>query len=283
MEEVFARREMLSRDRLRELSARSNLRGFIQVGSHLGAIVLTGIALLLTWGTWWAVPVFILHGVLLNFLYAGQHELSHATVFTSKGLNEWLGRAFGFLLIYPRDFDQIQHFAHHRFTSVWGQDGELQRPPYDMRSYLLWMLGPTYWYSRIARIFRLSSGKVIEYYIPERRKADVIREARYHLAGYAIIAVASFATGSWAAVTYWIAPMFLTKVVHQLQNTIEHLRMSRTRRSTPVPPGRTRSCAGWRGTCSTIPPITRFRACPATISRASTRQSSPITDADRRR
>ena len=223
MEEVFARREMLSRDRLRELSARSNLRGFIQVGSHLGAIVLTGIALLLTWGTWWAVPVFILHGVLLNFLYAGQHELSHATVFTSKGLNEWLGRAFGFLLIYPRDFDQIQHFAHHRFTSVWGQDGELQRPPYDMRSYLLWMLGPTYWYSRIARIFRLSSGKVIEYYIPERRKADVIREARYHLAGYAIIAVASFATGSWAAVTYWIAPMFLTKVVHQLQNTIEHL------------------------------------------------------------
>ena len=223
MDEVFARREMLTREQLRELATRSNLRGCLQVGSHLGAIVITGTGISMTWGSWWVVPFFILHGILLNFLYAGQHELSHATVFTNKAVNEWLGRAFGFILLYPRDFDQIQHFAHHRFTQVWGQDGELQRPPYDMRSYLLWMLGPTYWYSRVRRILRFSFGTVTEYYIPDRRKPDVIREARYHLVSYGIIAVVSVATGSWLAVTHWIAPMFLTKVVHQLQNTIEHL------------------------------------------------------------
>lgn len=223
MDEVFARREMLTRDQLRALATKSNMRGLVQVGSHLGAIAVTGVLLTLTWGTWLVVPVFILHGVLLNFLYAGQHELSHATVFTSKAANEWLGRAFGFVLFYPRDFDQIQHFAHHRYTQVWGQDGELQRPPYDMRSYLLWVIGPTYWYSRIRRIIRFSFGVVTEYYIPDRRKPDVIREARYHLAGYAAIAALSVATGSWIAITHWIAPMFLTKIVHQLQNTIEHL------------------------------------------------------------
>lgn len=226
MDEVFARREMLTRAQLRELATRSNVRGCLQVGSHLGALVATGVGISWAWGSWWVVPFLVSHGILLNFLYAGQHELSHATVFTNTSVNEWLGRLFGFLLFYPRDFDQIQHFAHHRHTQVWGQDGELQRPPYDMRSYLLWMLGPTYWYSRLRRLVRFCFGVVTEYYIPDRRKPDVIREARYHLLGYGVIAVVSLATGSWLAITHWIAPMFLTKVVHQLQNTIEHLGLS---------------------------------------------------------
>jgi fatty acid desaturase len=64
---------------------------------------------------------------------------------------------------------------------------------------------------------------VTETYIPERRKADIIREGRWHVAGYAIIAAASLASGSWIAVTYWLAPMVAMKFTHQLQNTIEHL------------------------------------------------------------
>ena len=87
---------------------------------------------------------------MINFLYAGQHELSHSTVFKTKRLNEIFGRLFGFILIYPRDFDQIQHFAHHRYTQDWEGDGELARERYTLTSYLLWVLGPTYWYTRVA-------------------------------------------------------------------------------------------------------------------------------------
>ncbi len=61
---------------------------------------------------------------------------------------------------------------------------------------------------------------------PSRPGGGVIREARIHLALYAGIAVASVAAGSWAAVVYWLAPMVLTKAVHQMQNTIEHLGLS---------------------------------------------------------
>ena len=225
MDEVFARRDLIESSALRSLSARSDRAGWVQIASHVGAILLTGAALWSTLGTFWAVPVFLLHGVLINFLYAGQHELSHWTVFRTRWLNEWFGRLFGFVLLYPRDFDQIQHYAHHRHTQDWQRDGELGRPPYDLRSYLLWLFGPTYWWSRIARIARLASGRVIEPYIPEGRRADVIREARWHAAGYAAILVASFAAGSWAFLTLWLAPMMVTKVAHQLQNTIEHLGM----------------------------------------------------------
>jgi fatty acid desaturase len=223
MDEVFGRRDMIAPDKLKALSVKSDARGAARVGGYLGALVLSGSALYFAWGSWYAVPAFVVHGILINFLYAGQHEFSHSTVFKTKKFNEIFGRLFGFVLIYPRDFDQIQHFAHHRYTQKWEGDGELGRDRYTLTSYLLWVLGPTYWYTRVRRVIRFAFGVVSEPYIPEDRKADVIREARWHLAGYALIAVLSVATGSWAALQLWLLPMLAMKPVHQLQNTIEHL------------------------------------------------------------
>jgi fatty acid desaturase len=223
MDEVFVRRDLIEPRRLRALSGKSDVAGFIQLGSHLGAIALATLALYLTWGSIWCVPAFMVQGMLINYLYAGQHEMSHWTVFKTKKLNEIFGRLTGFVLFYLRDFDQIQHFAHHRHTQDWNQDGELLRAPYTLRAYLLWFFGPTYWYTRIMRILRFACGVVNETYVPDRRKADLIREARWHVAGYAAIAAVSIATGSAAALIYWLAPMIAMKFTHQLQNTIEHL------------------------------------------------------------
>lgn len=226
MEASFSRRKLVAPTRMRELMQRSDLRGALQLGSHFGAIAITGVALWTFWGTWWAVPLFMVHGVLINFLYAGQHELSHETVFKTKWLNEAFGRLIGFLMIFPRDFDKIQHWAHHQHTQNWDKDGELVREPYTLRSYLLWFWGPTYWYTRVTRIVRFCRGIVIEPYIRDGEHAKVIREGRIHAALYSTIAIVSLLTGSWAAVILWIAPLVVMKPVHQLQNTIEHLGLS---------------------------------------------------------
>lgn len=74
MDEVFGRRDLISPAKLKELSVKSDGRGFLQLGSHVGAVALSGSCVALTWGTVWVVPAFILHGILFNFLYAGQHE-----------------------------------------------------------------------------------------------------------------------------------------------------------------------------------------------------------------
>jgi fatty acid desaturase len=223
VDEVFVRRDVIDAAKLRSLCVPSNMRGALQAFSHLAAIAVTG-TLLWHWrSTWWALPLFAAHGVLLNFLYAGQHELSHWTVFRTGWLNEWLGRLFGFVLFYPRTFDQVQHMAHHRFTQDWAKDGELARGRYTLSSYLLWMSGVSYWYSRWRRILRFSMGKITEPYLPAKRYPELIREARLHLAGYALIAGVSLTARSWAAVVLWLAPMLVMKCVHQLQNTIEHL------------------------------------------------------------
>jgi fatty acid desaturase len=223
MEEVFARDTVIEPSRLRRLSRRSDVRGWLWLSSHFGAIAVTGVAIHLTLGGWWVALPFLAHGVLINYLYGAQHEFSHSTVFSTRRLNEIFGRLIGFILITPRDADQIQHFAHHRHTQRWRQDGELFRDPFTLRSYLRRLSGIAYWRANIVTLFLYAAGTVNEPYIRGEGRATVIREARWHLAGYAAIASASLATGSWAAIVYWLAPMLLTKPAHQLQNLIEHV------------------------------------------------------------
>ena len=73
------------------------------------------------------------------------------------------------------------------------------------------------------RILRFSFGIVTEPYITDSLKPQVIREARWMLAGYVLIAGLSLGFGSLLAVKLWLLPMLVMKPVHQLQNTIEHL------------------------------------------------------------
>ena len=62
--------------------------------------------------------------------------------------------------------------------------------------------------------------------IGSTHEGKIIRESRWHLAGYGMIFLISLYLENWAAVTFWLLPMLLTKPVHQLQNTIEHLGLS---------------------------------------------------------
>jgi len=226
MDTSFSRRKLLTPAELRALTERSDLQGGLQMASHLAAIL--GAAALhgLAMGTAWVWVTGLVLGVLLNFLYAAQHELSHATVFKTRRLNEVFGRIIGFIQIFPRDFDQIMHFAHHQYTQDWDRDGELVREPYTLTTYLLWLSGITYWRNRVLGVIRRARGIVIEPFIRAEEEARVIRESRLHVLGYAVIALISVISGSWAALTFWIIPMVLTKPIHQLQNTIEHLGLS---------------------------------------------------------
>ncbi len=226
MDASFSRRKLLEPAELRELNTRSDLRGWIQILSHVGAIALFAVLHAQAMGSYWVLLTGFALGVLLNFLYAGQHELSHGTVFATRRVNEFWGRLIGFVMIFPRDFDQVMHFAHHKWTQDWERDGELVREPYTLTTYLLWLSGVTYWRNRAFGVVRRARGVIVEPYIRADEEKKVIRESRIHLALYLLIIGASLTFGSWAWATFWIIPMILTKPVHQLQNTIEHLGLS---------------------------------------------------------
>lgn len=226
MEASFSRRKVLAPAELKTLNEKNDVCGILQLGSHVGAIALAGYLHAMAMGTWWVLATGFVLGVVVNFIYAGQHELSHGTVFKTKYLNEFFGRIVGFFMLFPRDFDQIMHFAHHQYTQEWERDGELMREPYTLKSYLIWMVGITYWRNRVFGIVRRARGIIIEPFIKKDEEAKVILESRLHIAGYAVIILLSLYFQTWAVLTFWILPMLITKPVHQLQNTIEHLGLS---------------------------------------------------------
>lgn len=226
MDASFSRRKILEPTELRALNERSDWMGALQMASHLAAILVAGSLHAAAMGSAWVLLTGFLLGVLINFLYAAQHELSHATVFKTRKLNEIFGRIIGFVMIFPRDFDQIMHFAHHSHTQDWERDGELVREPYTLSSYLLWLSGITYWRNRVFGLVRRARGIILEPYIRQQEQARVIFEARLHVAFYAMLLAGSLVLGSPALLWFWLIPMLLTKPVHQLQNTIEHLGLS---------------------------------------------------------
>ena len=223
MQESFSRRKLIEPSQLKKLNEKSDFIGFLQLFSHLFAITIISILHYQAIGTWWFLGTGFCLGVLINFLYAAQHELSHGTVFKTFKINEFFGRIIGFFMLFPRDFDQVMHFAHHRWTQEWEKDGELVREPFTIKTYILWFLGFTYWYNRIFGIVRRARGIILEPYITKSEHTKVILESRLHVLGYLLILITSLFYGSWMALTFWILPMVLTKPIHQMQNTIEHL------------------------------------------------------------
>ena len=227
MDDWIARdaQRFVSRERLRALSRKSDLRGAVQTTSHVAAIAVTAAGLIWLATPWTLAPLFIAQGVLINCLYAGQHELSHWTAFRTKAANDVVGQVFGFATLNPFLTDRFLHFAHHRATHDPARDPELMGVgDYTLTGYILDLSGVSFWWRRVISIVRTTAGRGLEaaYWLGDRERAIVVMEARVHVALWVVIAAASSALHSWAALSLWIGPLFVTKGFHQLQNTGEH-------------------------------------------------------------
>ena len=226
MDNWVSRAGLIDVRQLKELSQRSDAKGLVQLAGHLGALAVTGYALWALWGSWWGVPVFVVHGYLINCLFATQHECNHQTAFKSRWLNDWVRRFTGLTQLYPAWWEAWFHFAHHRHTGDWAKDAELMaRHKYTFAGYLYSLSGVGYWQGRLHSLLRVAAGRVPAsvYWLTDSQRRYVIWEARGHLAVYAALAGLSLWFHSWLVVTLWLAPMLLTKPLHQLQNMGEHL------------------------------------------------------------
>ena len=101
---------------LKELSKKSDIKGFQHVSLFFGLLILTGSLAYLTWGTWWSVFWFLVYGNIYSFSNPLWHETGHKTAFQSKFLNE----IFYYISSYMANFEPIRwrhtHFVHHGNT-----------------------------------------------------------------------------------------------------------------------------------------------------------------------
>ena len=128
-------RAPVDKERLRELTKRSDLRGWLQAGSFLLIyIALTAAVVFFFTRRLW-VPMGVAcyaHALFLGMMSmaAAVHELSHGTPFRTRAINELFYHLFSFLTWNnPVHFraSHIQH--HHPFTVYHGLDKEVIQGP----------------------------------------------------------------------------------------------------------------------------------------------------------
>ncbi len=223
MQDFIGAKGVISTERLAELSTRRNWPGLVQLAGHFGAIAATSWGLSVSWGSWWSMPLFILQGILLNYLYAPTHECDHLTAFKSRWLNIWVARLCGFVIFNPSDHHRWTHFVHHRNTQDWQKDTELERP--EIRSagqYLLALSGFPLIQSKLKRIWRHAFISANEWYLTPSQQQDVKQAARWHVTGYAVALGSALVLQSWWVLVFWWGPFFLMRWSYMLQGLGEH-------------------------------------------------------------
>ena len=223
MDGFVARGDLIPADRLKRLSRRSKAPRALRLATHGGLLAAGTLAVGAAQGTPWVVPAMAVYGVVLIFLFSALHETIHRTAFRSRWANDAVAWVAGMALVLPPGYFRLFHFAHHRYTQDPARDPELAAPkPESPGRLALYVSGLPYWRERIRTTLRHARGRVEEDFVPAHERAAVAMEARALLACYAAVAVASWAAGSWAAVTYWMLPAVLGQPALRLFLLAEH-------------------------------------------------------------
>jgi len=156
-----------------------------------------------------ALPLIALQGYFVAFLFMAVHETAHKTAFASRALNLIVGHISSFLILLPYEYYCLFHWDHHRFTQDPARDPELAVPLPITRLGLAWYWsGVPTWIGRARLLFMHGvRGVVRAPWVPEAKRALVVREARCYLLGYATVTAVSIATGSLAALWLWLLPL----------------------------------------------------------------------------
>src|SRR5215469_11415153 len=214
----------LPRETIRRLSRRSDARGALQLGIHLGLLAATGWLVFASRGHAWLIAALTLHGIVLTFLFCALHESIHRTAFASRALNDAVAWLCGALLMLPSNYFRLFHFAHHRFTQDRARDPELAVPPPATPATYWWRVsGLPYWRERLQTTLRHAlTGRVTEPFVPPGRAADVVREARILWACYLAVAAISLYLQRADALIYWVLPALLGQPFLRLFLLAEH-------------------------------------------------------------
>ena len=215
---------LLPRETIRALSRRSDARGALQLGAHLGLLVATGLLVWASRGRPWLAAALLLHGIVLAFLFCALHECIHGTAFATRALNDAVAWVCGALLVLPPNYFRLFHFAHHRFTQNRARDPELTVPaPATPAAYWWRVSGLPYWRERLQTTLRHAlTGRVTEPFVPAARAAEVAREARILWGCYLAIAAVSLYLQRADALIYWIVPALLGQPFLRLFLLAEH-------------------------------------------------------------
>jgi len=202
-------RTKLTKEQIKEVHQKSDLKGAIQTFGFLAILIGAGVAAWFSFNhwPWWAtVGIVFLYGMVGAFTINGVHELGHGTVFKTRWLNSFFCHLLAFLGWHNHETFQYSHIRHHRYTLHPPDDLEVVLPSgFLFRDVLKWgFFFPLHFKFIFLQTLRYARGEFrgeweLTLYPesdPKSRKAPV-RWARITLAGHALISVAALTAGQW--------------------------------------------------------------------------------------
>ena len=224
---------------LKELSKKSDLKGFQHIFVFFSLLVLTGGCAYLTWGTWWSVFWFLIYGNIYSFSNPLWHETGHKTAFKSKFLNEF----FYYISSFMSNFEPIRwrytHFVHHGntystenpFDYEIEYENNLKETPkrliINIIPFLdLLFLKKNISFEIIKHALRIKT-KVMLDSIPENAHAKSIFSSRVFVIIWLGIILLSILLSSWLPMLYFLLPQFYGKTLHKLVAFTQHAGLAR--------------------------------------------------------
>tara|TARA_Y100000746_G_C15392589_1_gene402877 strand:- start:51 stop:1049 length:999 start_codon:yes stop_codon:yes gene_type:complete len=119
-------RPKIDKEILKELHKKRELPAILNTFIYFSLLIIFGYLAYLSWGTWYAIPAFLLYGTFYSFTNARWHEYGHKTFFKSKFLNNLFYEISSFLHYLESVSWRWSHHHHHSRTIHQGVDYEIQ-------------------------------------------------------------------------------------------------------------------------------------------------------------
>jgi len=238
---------------LKELSKRSDIKGFFDISLFFIALIFSGYLCIITWGTIWSIPALLLYG---NIFYCKmisiQHETNHETYFKSRGLNRFFYNITSLLGGFEVVRWKWSHFHHHTYTifthkEVYDYEANSPRPTEPIRFLLNFLpLGPILNIQKVRHfthfeIIKHSFGiisNVVKLTAPKNEINKVINSSRLYVLFWFIIIGISLYIWSWLPLIMILLPPFygntilmictMTQHAGLAENTKDHRKSTRT-------------------------------------------------------
>ncbi len=232
---------------LKSLSQRSDLLPLIWFGCYYLLLAIIGGLVIYTWGTLWAVPLFVVYSLIWGCAASGVHETCHKTPFRTRRLNEFILWMFGWMVQMEPVAVRWGHAGHHSFTHFDKGDTELSEPNPVSRQLLIkigsgfggiWF----YWQALIGQALG-SIAKPMREVIPSNKVPQAITNARWMVGLYGVMILWALLAQSWLPIVLTFLPRIVggpvTGLLHLTQNTCRQMNVKDHRYSTrsfqPVP------------------------------------------------
>ncbi|XID92999.1 fatty acid desaturase family protein [Paenibacillaceae bacterium WGS1546] len=218
----------IPRKRMKELMKRKDGPAIRDTILWLALLLGAGVLAYYSWGTWWAVPAFLVYGILYTSPGDSRwHECGHGTAFKTPWMNEVVYQFASFLVLRPATPWRWSHARHHTDTYVVGRDPEINQPRPPVWRVIIMQFahlvgGP----KDIKRMFMHAFGVVGKEerdYVPESEFRKSFWESRVYVLIFACVIAACVYTSSILPAMFIILPSFYGAALMIVFGMIQHL------------------------------------------------------------